>query len=631
MNRTTRILFVAIVLMVSGCSNQSQVQATDTSSTPKVVQAAAVSTAGPIAPQPTPETTSKSGLLTPHPSAGQHVDDRDYLISSDQNYTVGAQIVTGSGEMLFTRLAIKNQTASPAFFDLNDVTIDAPGRKVMAVPRETLAIMLGSNPDTQSVLKKLLSDYWDNRTVLAPGSQEEHFLLAVCGTGCPMPVRVHVAVGGRPHDFTFGDAPASNASTSPQSSAESTQKGKVNPDVEQALADINQHFIPSPGDTLSKWGDHIALSAKGNSVVNLVHTYDGKQRATQGGLWATFHGETSARISDLDIESISTNTGVAEGFVAIDCKEKTSCVSWSEDGTVNRSRSMTLGEFAPGYSEEVAGYLRRVLLLEQGKAAPEIKHQPTAEEIVTYIRANVAPTARLGSITLFNRNLSVERNELVETEDAMESGKLPAHVVIRANFKELNGSVLVEGSDIGLTCKASPTGGPVNCISDSAGDTSWNTMIRGVSNAQGVAKMLERLILLHNQEPAEQRFETGLGPFKSSSVLSELPPNAVVAPSKPAVTRVQRSADVQQSALIYHVDPIYPTLARQSRLSGTVRLNAIIGTDGTVHQLEVVSGRPLLVQAALDAVKQWRYKPTLVGGVAVEVETTFDIVFSFKQ
>jgi hypothetical protein len=211
MNRITQLLFVVIALMVSGCSKQSQVQSATTSK-PSAVQAAAPAVPG--APQPATDTASKSGLLTPQPSAGQHVDDRAYLISSDQNYTVGAQIVTGSGEMLFTRLAVKNQTASPAFVDLKDVTIDAPGRKVVVVRRETLATMLGSNSGTQGVLKKLLSDYWDNRTVLPPGSQGEHFLLAVCGKGCPMPVSVHVAVGGQPHDFTFGDvsnAPASEA------------------------------------------------------------------------------------------------------------------------------------------------------------------------------------------------------------------------------------------------------------------------------------------------------------------------------------------------------------------------------------------------------------------------------------
>jgi protein TonB len=72
-------------------------------------------------------------------------------------------------------------------------------------------------------------------------------------------------------------------------------------------------------------------------------------------------------------------------------------------------------------------------------------------------------------------------------------------------------------------------------------------------------------------------------------------------------------------------------LARQTRISGTVRLHAIIGKDGTVRELTLESGHPLLVQAALDAVRQWRYQPTLLNGEPVEVDTTIDVIFSLNQ
>jgi protein TonB len=62
-----------------------------------------------------------------------------------------------------------------------------------------------------------------------------------------------------------------------------------------------------------------------------------------------------------------------------------------------------------------------------------------------------------------------------------------------------------------------------------------------------------------------------------------------------------------------------------------VRLHAIIGKDGSVQQLEVLTGHPLLVQAALDAVRQWRYRPTLLNGEPVEVDTTIDVIFSLNQ
>jgi protein TonB len=72
-------------------------------------------------------------------------------------------------------------------------------------------------------------------------------------------------------------------------------------------------------------------------------------------------------------------------------------------------------------------------------------------------------------------------------------------------------------------------------------------------------------------------------------------------------------------------------LARQARIQGTVKLEADISKDGTIENLKVISGHPLLIQAALDAVKQWRYQPTLLNGVAVEVVTTIDVNFTLGQ
>jgi protein TonB len=102
-------------------------------------------------------------------------------------------------------------------------------------------------------------------------------------------------------------------------------------------------------------------------------------------------------------------------------------------------------------------------------------------------------------------------------------------------------------------------------------------------------------------------------------------------PPKPTQTRIKQGGQVQAAMIINRVQPVYPPLARQTRISGTVRLHAIIGKDGSVQQLEVQNGHPLLVQAALDAVKQWRYKPTLLNNEPVEVDTTIDVIFSLNQ
>lgn len=103
-------------------------------------------------------------------------------------------------------------------------------------------------------------------------------------------------------------------------------------------------------------------------------------------------------------------------------------------------------------------------------------------------------------------------------------------------------------------------------------------------------------------------------------------------PPKPKPTGpIRVGGNVQAARIVNRVQPVYPPLARQTRISGTVRLHAIISKDGTIQQLEVLSGHPLLQQAALDAVRQWRYQPTLLNGEPVEVDTTIDVIFSLNQ
>src|SRR5437773_1030567 len=94
---------------------------------------------------------------------------------------------------------------------------------------------------------------------------------------------------------------------------------------------------------------------------------------------------------------------------------------------------------------------------------------------------------------------------------------------------------------------------------------------------------------------------------------------------KVAVSRVRVSAGVTQGMLVRKVTPTYPPLARTARVQGTVLLAAIIGKDGTVQNLHVISGHPLLTQAAIDAVKQWRYKPYILNGEPVEVDTQMTV------
>jgi protein TonB len=115
----------------------------------------------------------------------------------------------------------------------------------------------------------------------------------------------------------------------------------------------------------------------------------------------------------------------------------------------------------------------------------------------------------------------------------------------------------------------------------------------------------------------------GQGLMVGSSGPALPPPPKATAPA-----RIKQGGNVTAASIVTQTRPVYPALARQARIQGNVVLHAIIDKDGKVAQLEVVTGHPLLVQAALDAVKQWRYKPTLLNGDPVEVDTTITVTFT---
>ena len=106
------------------------------------------------------------------------------------------------------------------------------------------------------------------------------------------------------------------------------------------------------------------------------------------------------------------------------------------------------------------------------------------------------------------------------------------------------------------------------------------------------------------------------------------PPAEKAAPKKPEnLQPVHVSGAIEAGLLVRQERPEYPLIARQGRVAGTVVLKAIIGRDGTVRRLTLISGHPLFVQAAIEAVRQWLYKPTYLNGQAVEVITEVDVHF----
>lgn len=116
------------------------------------------------------------------------------------------------------------------------------------------------------------------------------------------------------------------------------------------------------------------------------------------------------------------------------------------------------------------------------------------------------------------------------------------------------------------------------------------------------------------------------GIISSTSNLSAVPKLVPVAPK-----RVRISQGVTQGMLIHRVEPTYPQIARTARIQGVVVLTAVIARNGEIENLTLVSGHPLLAPAAIDAVKQWRYRPYLLNSEPVEVETTITVNFQLSS
>lgn len=109
------------------------------------------------------------------------------------------------------------------------------------------------------------------------------------------------------------------------------------------------------------------------------------------------------------------------------------------------------------------------------------------------------------------------------------------------------------------------------------------------------------------------------------------PPPVKEAPKAVTPKQIRVGGQVQAAKLVRQPKPIYPPLAKQARIQGTVRFNAVIGKDGSIQNLQLVTGHPLLVPSAQEAVRQWQYQPTLLNGEPVEVVTTIDVNFTLSQ
>lgn len=123
-------------------------------------------------------------------------------------------------------------------------------------------------------------------------------------------------------------------------------------------------------------------------------------------------------------------------------------------------------------------------------------------------------------------------------------------------------------------------------------------------------------------EPSPQTSTTNQSPATQDS--------ADTASGAAKAKRVRVGGNVAAKTIEHQVNPEYPDEAKKNHVEGTVLLRCVIGTDGTVLQVEYISGPPSLLHSAIDAVRQWKYKPTMLGGKPVEVETTVSVIYSMR-
>jgi periplasmic protein TonB len=121
---------------------------------------------------------------------------------------------------------------------------------------------------------------------------------------------------------------------------------------------------------------------------------------------------------------------------------------------------------------------------------------------------------------------------------------------------------------------------------------------------------------------------TGAIPIADTRAATPPPPPLMQQPKAPKVVHLSQ---IDASKLVSRVEPIYPVLAKQIGKSGKVELHAIIGENGTIQSLEAVDGDPMFFASAMQAVKQWRYTPTMLNGQAVKVDTYITVIYNMTR
>lgn len=216
-------------------------------------------------------------------------------------------------------------------------------------------------------------------------------------------------------------------------------------------------------------------------------------------------------------------------------------------------------------------------------------------------------------------------------------GRVPAGTIVRMNPPfSLEGKALKQIAIVGLTDEAKARLAsrlPVHEGEVLTADSYQRTV-------DAVREYDEHLMVgLKTEADESASFVISAPGVSGSTMLGAYSPLAAVAtpaspelpPPAPGVKRITIGGNVQSSKLVQQPRPVYPPLAKQARIMGVVKLQAVINADGTMKNLAVISGHPLLIPAALEAVRQWVYAPTLLNGEPVEVVTQIDVNFTLAD
>ncbi len=178
-----------------------------------------------------------------------------------------------------------------------------------------------------------------------------------------------------------------------------------------------------------------------------------------------------------------------------------------------------------------------------------------------------------------------------------------------------------------LVVPAAPVMQPVATTSHTSNRPGFGTVLNVVRNYKPIG-------IQNDPEPLAPPALDFHDPDGANSVAVGIPNSTgtalVTLASPPAATKPLRISRMMEGNLLRRVQPVYPAIARLARVQGTVELRAVISREGMIENLQAISGPAMLINAAIDAVRQWRYRPYYLNGDPIEVETTVTVNFTLS-